>query len=82
MPKQPPTTPESDVPLTERFKRAIGAGRRGQDIRLPQEGRRDPRLPSAPSDTGTDIREGFGIVRGLMKKTSSRKTRQARTRRA
>lgn len=82
MPKQPATTPESDVPLTERFKRAIGAGRRGQDIRLPAEGKRDPRLPSA-GDTGSDIREGFGIVRGLMKKTSSRTARgQSRTRRA
>jgi hypothetical protein len=58
-------TPESDVPLTERVKRLVGAGMRGRDIQLPQEGKRDPRLPAAPRQLGADIASGFKAVREL-----------------
>lgn len=82
MPKQPPTTPESDVPLTERAKRLFGVGMRGKDIRLPQEGKRDPRLGAEPADLGKSIREGYEVFKGLGKKTSSRALQRPISRRA
>ena len=82
MPKQPPTTPESDVPITERLKRVVGAGMRGRDIQLPQEGKRDPRLGPSPEEQRENLRQGIATVRGLMKKTSTRAARRSTTRRA
>jgi hypothetical protein len=60
VPKQPPTTPESDVPLTERVKRLTGQYR--GDVRLPAEGRRDPRLGASPEDVRSALGEA---TRGL-----------------
>jgi hypothetical protein len=65
-------TLESDVPITERVKRLVGAGMRGRDIQLPQEGKRDPRLGAEKPDVLGAFKEagrGFKAVRELAGKS-------------
>jgi hypothetical protein len=64
-------TPESDVPLTERFKRLTSWSRRDIALPMPPGGRRDPRLPASSTGVHRSLSEatkGLKTVRELGRK--------------